>query len=138
TTTSAAFSTQLGSCTIPGGLLTTGDRIGIEFHYGHTGTATAFTAEILWGTASVLLRSSVLAETALAGHMSFAISAGGQTFDAQSWGASFAPANTVGSVTGDTTQNLTISLRGQMAGTTTDSLTLRNFTVVRYPAQANP
>jgi hypothetical protein len=34
--------------------------------------------------------------------------------------------------------SLAISLRAQMSGTTTDTVTLRNFTVIRYPAQANP
>jgi hypothetical protein len=137
-TTSATVSTQLGSCTIPGGLLTTGDRIDVEFHYGHLGTATAFTGELRWGAATVLSRASVTTETALAGRLSFAILATGQSFDAQSWGDSFAQASAVGLTTADTTQNLTISLRGQMAGATTDSVTLRNFTVVRYPAQSNP
>jgi hypothetical protein len=70
--------------------------------------------------------------------MSFAILAAGQSFDAQSWGESFAPANAVGVAAADINQNLTVSLRGQMAGATADTLTLRNFTVVRYPAQANP
>lgn len=136
--TSATVSTQLGSCTIPGGLLTTGDRIDVEFHYGHLGTATAFIGELRWGTATVLSRASVTAETALAGRLSFAVLATGQSFDAQSWGNAFAQASAVGLAAEDITQNLTISLRGQMAGATTDSVTLRNFTVIRYPAQSNP
>jgi len=136
--TSATVSTQLGSCTIPGGLLSTGDRIDVEFHYGHSGTATAFTGELRWGTATVLSRSSVNTETALAGRLSFAILGTGQSFDAQSWGNSLAPATAVGLATPDSTQNLTISLRGQTAAATADVVTLRNFTVIRYPAQANP
>ena len=136
--TSAATSTQLGSCTISSALLNTGDRFEIRFHYGHTGTATAFTGEVRWGPATVLTRTSVAAETALAGHMSFAILAGGQSYDAQSWGGSFALANAMGLMTADTSQNLTISLRGQMAASTSDTVTLSNFTVIRYPAQSNP
>jgi hypothetical protein len=38
----------------------------------------------------------------------------------------------------NTGQALRISLLGQMAGATADSVFLRNFTVIRYPAQANP
>lgn len=136
--TSATASTQLGSCTIPSALLNTGDRIEVQFHYGHTGTATAFTGEVRWGSATALTRTSVSAETALAGRLSFAILGSGQSFDAQSWGSSFALANAVGLMTADTSQNLTISLRGQMAATTGDSVNLRNFTVIRYPAQSNP
>ena len=136
--TSATASTQLGSCTVPSALLATGDRIQVEFHYGHSGIATAFTGELRWGAATIFSRASVAAETALAGHMSFAILAGGQSWDAESWGNSFAVANAVGLATADTSQNLTISFRGFMAGNTADSVLLRNFTVIRYPAQANP
>ena len=118
--------------------MNTGDRIEVQFHYGHTGTTTAFTGEVRWGTATALTRTSVAAETALAGHLSFAILASGQSFDAQSWGNSFAVDNAVGLMSADTSQDLTISLRGQMAATTADSVALRNFTVLRYPAQANP
>jgi len=35
-------------------------------------------------------------------------------------------------------QAVRVSLRGQMAGTTSDTVFLRNFTVIRYPAQTNP
>lgn len=136
--TSATALTQLGTCSIPSALLNTGDRIEVQFHYGHTGTATAFTGEVRWGAATALTRTSVAAETALTGRLTFAILAAGQSFDVQSWGNSFALANAVGLMTADTTQNLTISLDGQMAAATADSVTLRNFTVIRYPAQSNP
>jgi hypothetical protein len=135
---SATTSTQLGSCTIPAALLGAGDRIEVQFHYRHSGTATAFTGELRWGTATIVSRASVAAETALAGHVSLGILSSGQSWDAQSWGNSFALANAVGSAAENTTQSVTISLRGQMAGTTTDSVALLNFTVIRYPAQANP
>jgi hypothetical protein len=136
--TSATASTQLGSCTIPSALLNTGDRIEVQFHYGHTGSTTPFTGEVRWGAATALTRTSVAAETALAGRMTFAILASGQSYDAQSWGNSFALVNAVGLLTADTIQNLTIALRGQMAASTADSVSLRNFTVIRYPAQSNP
>ena len=138
TGTSGTASTQLGSCTIPAGLLETGDRIEVQFHFGHTGTATAFTGQLNWGSTSILSRTSVATETALAGHMSFGILASGQSWDAQSWGNSFPVATGVGSAAENTAQNLTISFLGSMAGTTTDTVTLLNFTVIRYPAQANP
>jgi len=138
TSTSGTTSTQLGSCTIPAGLLETGDRIEVQFHFGHTGTATAFTGQLNWGSTSILSRTSVATETALAGHVSFGILASGQSWDAQSWGNSFPVATGVGSAAENTAQNLTISFLGSMAGTSTDTVTLLNFTVIRYPAQANP
>jgi hypothetical protein len=33
---------------------------------------------------------------------------------------------------------ITVALDGRMAAATSDTVTLRNFTVIRYPAQANP
>ena len=136
--TSATTLTQLASCTIPAGLLGTGDRIEVRFQYAHTGAATGFTGELHWGGTTVLSRVGTAAETALVGRLSFGIYAGAQSWDTESWGNSLAVANSVGTAGVDTTVNLTISLNGQMSAATTDSVALRNFTVVRYPAQVNP
>jgi hypothetical protein len=136
--TSATASTSLGTCTIPAGLLTTGDRIEVHFYFIHAGVTTPFTAELHWGSTTVLSRTSVAAEIAMAGHVTFGILASGQTWDAQSWGNNLALANAVGPSAENSSLNLTIAFRGEMAGTTTDVLTLGNFTVIRYPAQTNP
>ncbi len=73
----------------------------------------------------------------MAGHASFGILTTGQYWDAQTWGNSLSLASTVGSATADPTQNLNVTLSGAMTGTTTDTLTLLNLTVIRYPAQAD-
>jgi hypothetical protein len=138
TNTSATTLTQLGSCTIPAGLLGTGDRIEVQFQYAHSGTATGFTGAVLWGGTTIVSRPCVAAETAFVGRITFGIYAGGQSWDAESWGNSLSLANAVGSAAVDTTQTLTISFQADMAGTTSDSAVLRNFTVIRYPAQTNP
>jgi len=136
--TSATTSTVLGTCSIPAGLLTTGDRIEVQVHFLHTGTATAFTGELRWGATTILSRTSVAAETALAGHSSFGILDSSQPWNAQSWGNILVLANAVGTAAENPFLGLTISFRGAMAATTSDLLTLGNFTVIRYPAQANP
>jgi len=74
----------------------------------------------------------------VAGKMAVGIYSGGQSWDAQSWGNSLSFAAAVGTAAENTGQNLTISLLAAMAGATSDSVTLRNFAVVRYPAQSNP
>jgi hypothetical protein len=130
--------TQLGSCTIPAGLIENGDRVEIQFQYAHTGTATGFTGEVLWGGTTLFSRTAVSAETVVAGKLAVGIYSGGQTWDAQSWGNSLSFAAGVGTAAENTGLNLTISLLSAMAGTTSDSVTLRNFTVTRYPAQSNP
>jgi hypothetical protein len=136
--TNSTTMTQLGSCTLPAGLIGAGDRIEVQFQYGHTGSATGFTPEIHFGGTTVLSRSASAPETAVAGRMEFGIFSGGQTWDSQSWGSSLSFGVSIGTSAENTAQNLTISLRGNMAGATSDTVNLRNFTVVRYPAQANP
>jgi len=135
---SSTVLTQLGRCTLPAGLIETGDRVEIQFQYAHTGTATGFTAEILWGGTTLFSRAAVSSETVVAGRMTLGIYSGGQVWDGQSWGNSLSFAAVVGTAAESTAVNLTVSLLSAMAGATSDSVTLRNFTVVRYPAQSNP
>jgi hypothetical protein len=129
---------ELGSCTIPAGLLGSGVRLEIQFQYGHTGTASGFTGIVKVGGTTIASRTAGATETVLAGHTSLGIDAIGQTWDTQTWGAILTFAENAGTASENTTQALKISLQGQMAATTMDSLLLRNFTVTRYPAQANP
>jgi len=136
--TSSASVTQLGSCTIPAGLLGTGDRIEVQFQYNHSGTSTGFTGQIRWAGATVVSRAAVASETAMVGRLSFGLYSGAQAWDAQSWGGTLSFAAVTGTASADITQNLTIAFQGQMAGSTADSVILRNFTVIRYPAQTNP
>jgi hypothetical protein len=138
TGTSAIVSTTLGSCTIPAGLLTAGDRIEVQFNYLHTGTAATFTAELHWGAATILSRTSVASETALAGRLTFGILASTQAWAGQSWGNSFALANAVGSAAANTSLSLTITFPARLGTATGDVISLSNFTVIRYPAQTNP
>jgi hypothetical protein len=138
TAVAAAVSTQLGSCTIPAGLLTTGDRLDIRFLYSHTGTTTGFTGEVRVGSTSVFLRSAGASEPLLTGRVNVAVGTANQQWDSQNWGTGLSFAAGAGVSSEDTTQNLTIDFRGQTATTAADILTLSNFTVIRYPAQANP
>jgi hypothetical protein len=61
-----------------------------------------------------------------------------QLWDTQTWGTGLTLTVTTGNSAEDTSQAVTFSFRGQMTGTTTDTVALRNFTVIRYPAQVNP
>jgi hypothetical protein len=136
--TSGVTLIELGSCTIAAGLMGAGDRIEVQYQYGHTGTATGFTGAVLIGSTTVASRSGSASEALLAGHTSLGIYGSGQTWDTQSWGIALSLASNAGIASENTSQAVRISLQGQMAGTTSDSVALRNFTVIRYPAQANP
>ena len=129
---------ELGSCTIPAGLLHSGDRVEIRVQFGHTGTTTGFTGAVKVGATTVASRAAGATEALLAGYTSFGIFAGGQAWDTQTWGITLSLATTAGTANENTGQALRVSLLGQMAGSTADSVDLRNFTVMRYPAQAHP
>jgi hypothetical protein len=132
--------TQLGSCTIPAGLLGTGDRLEVEYQYGHVGTSTGFGGEVHIGATTVVTRSAPASESVFTGRTSFGISGpAAETWDTQSWGnAAVAFLAAAGGAAEDITQPLVISFRGQMASMTSDTVAVSNFTVVRYPAQTNP
>ncbi|HSB17645.1 MAG TPA: hypothetical protein VLE22_24570 [Bryobacteraceae bacterium] len=130
--------TRLGSCTIPANFLKPGDRVEVRFSYSHEGAARSFTFEVRWGGTTLLSRAGAATETLVAGHAEAGIHAGGAQWEVQSWGASLAPAWGVGNAGDSLASTLVLDFLGSMASATTDTLTLRNFTVVRYPAQANP
>jgi hypothetical protein len=138
TTTSATTPTTLGTCTLPAGLLGTGDRVEVRFHFVHHGTTTGFTPQVAWGATPVLSRTNAAGDTAFAGTLQFAINAGSQPWNGQSWGSSLAFATLMGLASLDTTQSLTIAFQGQMSAAGGDNVFLGGFTVVRYPAQVNP
>jgi hypothetical protein len=136
--TSNASSTSLGTCTLPAGLLSSGDRIEVQYLFSHTGTTTGFTPQVSFGGTPVLSRTASAADTAIAGTLGFAIGSSAQPWSGQSWGSSLAFAPALGSVSVNTTLSVTIAFLGQMASSTTDTVGLSGFTVVRYPAQVNP
>ncbi len=136
--TSSTTLTLLATYTLPAGLIGTGDRIEVQFQYAHSGTATGFTGEIHWGGTTVISRAASASESAFAGKMAFGVYSGAQSWDTQRWGSSLGFAAATGTAAENTAQSLTISFRGSMAGATTDTVILRNFTVLRYPAQSNP
>jgi hypothetical protein len=128
----------MGTCTLPAGLVFAGDRIEIRYQFTHQGTATGFTPQVAWGGTPIVSRTASAADTGFAGILDFSIGSTTQAWSGQSWGSSLAFQAALGLASGNTSLNLTISFLGQMSATTSDTLTLANFTVVRYPAQVNP
>jgi hypothetical protein len=137
--TSGTTQISLGTCTLPAGLLSTGDRIEVRYQYGHVGSAAGFTGEVHIGGTTVVSRSAAATETEFVGHTDFGTYSGAQLWDTQSWGSTVvAFAAAAGAAAIDITQALTVDFRGEMAAAGSDSVVMRNFTVVRYPAQTNP
>lgn len=136
--TSNTSATTLGTCTLPAGLLGTGDRIEVRYFFTHTGSGSGFTPQVAFGGSPVLSRTGTASDTAFTGIVNFGLNASAQTWSGESWGSSLPFAASLGVTSVNTTQSLTISLLGQMSSSTGDSIALSSFTVVRYPAQVNP
>jgi hypothetical protein len=132
--TSATTFTSLGSCTFPVSTLQIGDRIEIHFDLAHTGTSSGFEYQVLWGTTVVTDRVAGTGDVMIAGKAESAVYSAGSQLRAESWGTVLAYAASVGNATDSVAGALTINFQMKMAQTTTDTVTLTNFTVVRYPA----
>jgi hypothetical protein len=130
--------TSLGSCNIPANLLKPGDRVELQFSYSHEGTQTGFTFEIHWGGTTIVSRNGGAGDAYVAGRIDFGTHSGGAQWSLQSWGTALSLTSGVGNAVDSLGSPLVIDLLGKMASSTTNTVTLRNFTVVRYPAQSNP
>jgi hypothetical protein len=136
--TSSTAPTSLGSCTIPPSLLKQGDRVEVMFNYSHEGSTTGYSVELRWGGTSFFTRAAGAAETVVTGEASAGLHTAGAFWNVASWGSSLAHATGAGTAAESFSSPVTISFLGQMASSTTETVTLRGFTVVRYPSQQNP
>ena len=135
TGTSSTNFTSLGSCTIPANVLQSGDRVEIHFDLSHQGTTVGFEFEVLWGGTVVVDRLSPALETMVAGRAESALWSGGAQLRAETWGSILNYLAGVASATDNVVPALTINFQAKMLQATSETVTLRNFTVVRYPAQ---
>ena len=135
TSTSAVSFTSLGSCTIPANVLQTGDRVEIHFDLAHAGTATGFEFKVYWGSTVLVDRMAGAAELMIAGKGESAVYSGGAQLRSESWGTLIGYAASVTNATNSVVPPMIIDFQAQMLEATTETITLRNFTVVRYPAQ---
>jgi hypothetical protein len=138
TATSSTSSSSLGTCTLPAGLLGAGDRIEVRYQFSHTGTTAGFTPQVSFGGTPVVSRTLSVSDSAFAGVLDFSITSSTQPWSGQSWGSSLSLATATGSTSVNTALSVTIAFLGQMVGSTSDTVALSGFTVVRYPAQVNP
>ncbi len=142
-TTSSTTNVQIGSCGIPSEFFDSGDRIEIMLNFEHTGSASGFTVEIFIGSTSVFNRSFANTDT-----LSFVKASGGYyptgaAFGTYSFGTAGASTGSPftglsGNVTLTPTAAATISFRARLNSASSDTVFLRNYTVIRYPAQFNP
>ena len=91
--------------------------------------------ELRWGGTSVIARAGSTLDSRIVGRTEFGLYAGTALWAAQSWGASLSLSSGTGVSNASFASPLVVDLLGRFPSTTADTLTLRNYTVVRYPAQ---
>jgi hypothetical protein len=135
--TRSMTATVLGTCNIPSGTLASGDRVEIRFDYSHEGTASAFTAQVAWGASTLVTRSGSSADIVIAGRADAIATISGTQWSGSSWGSVTAFAVSAGITSDNFAGPLTVTFSGQMNAAGTDTVTLRNYAVIRYPAVSN-
>ncbi len=130
---SATAMTSLGSCSIPAGLLQSGDRVQISFDLEHQGTAAGFSFEVHWGATVAAHRDADATDTLVSGRAEGGIITTGAALSFQSWGAVLPFAAGVARSTDATGAGLTVDFQGKVVAAAGDALVLRNYTVVRLP-----
>ena len=131
TSVTATIWTTLGGCDLPVAGLQPGDRIEIRFTFAHTGTAAGFSFQVNWGNTTILARSGVAQDAAVAGRAEAAVTASGAEISIESWGTvmPFLP----GILNAPAQAGLEITLQAAMSQGGGDSVALTNYTVIRYP-----
>jgi hypothetical protein len=138
TSTTSTVLASLGTCTVPAGVLRAGDRVELRFSYSHEGATRGFTYEVHWGNTTIVSRGAGTADAYVAGHANAGVHSGGAQWDVESWGNSLALAAGIGNASDSLASPLVIGFLGKLASSTSETVTLRNFTVVRYLAVSNP
>lgn len=137
TSTSSTGLTNLGTCAVPAALLMPGDRFEIRADLLRTGT-TEGEIELAvglntLGTTAFPTGSDVVARKAEFGWTSTVVA-----YQSQSIHNATGLVVSAGHFNTTSGQAQTIYVRARLTSTSSDVISLPNFTVVRYPAQTNP
>lgn len=136
--TSAAASTSLATCLVPSFFFDAGDRIEIIVNYEHTGTASGFVNEVRFGGTTLWTRTLTSSATHVALRATGGLHGTGTAWGIQSFTNAGAVEAAASNTSGVPTNFFVIDFRGQLSSASSDTVILRNFSVIRYPAQSNP
>jgi hypothetical protein len=131
TTTAVTAWTSIGACDIPAAALKPGDRIELRFTFAHTGTTSGYDLQVNWGNTTILARHGAAQDMAVAGRADAGITAAGAQVSLESWGTvlPFLPAI----LNAPQQAGLEVSFKAALAAVGPDTVTLTNYTVLRYP-----
>ncbi|MBL8228096.1 MAG: hypothetical protein JNL98_06450 [Bryobacterales bacterium] len=133
---SSTSAASLGVCRIPLALLRNGDRFEIRADISHEGAGTPFSYTLYWGSTILGSRSGMAADTVASMRVDAVRSGTSLYWTAQSWATVLA--SNAGSASGLPVGDVMVDLRAQMTSSTSETVTLRNLSILRLPAQANP
>ncbi|MFN7993997.1 MAG: hypothetical protein U0Q18_10365 [Bryobacteraceae bacterium] len=133
TATSSTSTTTLGTCNIPAGALQPGDRVRLSFDYSHEGSFAGFTFIVKWGNTIVSQRSGSASDSLISGWAEAGVGPSSSQLTVQSWGTVLSLGSGILSAGDSIAYPLALTFQAKMASAATDTATLRNFTVVRYP-----
>ena len=137
TVTTAMTIASLGTCSIPAGIVNPGDRLAIRATWIHDGPA-AYVVRWRWGASTVGEATVPGTVTDLDQKGEAAAYASGAVIDIDAKGAAgFAGTPVVVDSNQPFGSGFTVGFEGNVTAGT-DNLRLVQFTVIRYPAQANP
>lgn len=135
--TSLSTTTSLGSCNLATAYLQEGDRIEVRFGYSHTGgSSVAPRIGVRFGSSDALVRDLQAGDDAADGTVSFVVHNGSATYFAESRGTASGGVFNSGSVAQSLATTVVLTIRGHMQTVGTEAVSLRYFTITRYPAQA--
>jgi hypothetical protein len=132
-------SARLGSCFVPAFFFDAGDRIEVHFNYEHTGTASDWNFGVAFGPATLLSKNVNKNERLVTARADGAVHGGGLVWGIQSYGSSvYAFESSTNTATAIPTSAFLAEFYGTVLTPGADTVKLLNFTVIRYPAIANP
>lgn len=136
--TSSTTPATLGSCRIPALSVRDGDRFEIRAQLSHDGNTAPFTYAVYWGSTALVTRSAAATESQVVAKCDALPQGNGLYWDIVNWGATTTMVSGSGMASNLPAGDVSIQVRGQMSSSTSEVINLRNLTVIRIPAQANP
>jgi hypothetical protein len=126
----------LGTCNIAANKMAAGDRVEIKFALTHQGAGSGFSPAIYWGGTALVQRALNPSDSAVTGETSILVASDGTlSHFTSSVAAGGLPLMTNGTAAGNIQNINTIAFDALLSRTgTQDSVTLRYYTVTRYPA----
>jgi hypothetical protein len=125
----------LGGCTIPARTLAVGDRVEVRFNLAHQGTANGFNFQVNWGQTTMVLRTASSRDAVVTGHGDASVGPTGTTLDMQTFGTALSLDSRVASASDALNADITVNFQGAMNNAGNDTVSLQNYTILRYPAQ---